>query len=158
MASIARDATSLGPSRGGSLWLRRAWSSKQQHWNTRYVPDGTGNAAVDEIGEESVAVRGHCDEIAILALRRRRDLRRRIAAREQGLRREAVRRQPLGQPFDVIAVGSHLLRLAKVQMPDVARRPSVGDVNEHDRRPAIARQLLHVIENALVVTGVLDRN
>ena len=62
------------------------------------------------------------------------------------------------QPLDILAVVPHLLRLAQVELLDVARGPAVCDVNEHDRRSAIPRELPHVIQNPLVVAGVLDGN
>ena len=53
----------------------------------------------------------------------------------------------------------HLLALAQGELLLVARRPAVGDVDEHDRRRAAARaSSAHVLEDRVVVVGVLERN
>ena len=104
------------------------------------------------------AVRGHGDEIAMLTICRCCDFRRRISRGEQGLSSQPLGRKSLGEPFDVFAIATHLLRLAEIEMLNVSCRPSIGDMDEHDGRAAKSRELTHVIEDALVVTGVLDWN
>ena len=101
-------------------------------------------------------VRRHRDQIALLPLRRRRDLPHRIAARQNRVRLEAVALEPRGDPLEIRTIRLNLLALAQVEMMDVARRPSIRDVDENDSALAVLRERAHVIQNRLVVRRVLE--
>ena len=43
--------------------------------------------------------------------------------------------------LEVLAIVADFFRLAEIEREHVARRPAVGDVDEHDRRFAVSREL-----------------
>src|SRR3989441_11265110 len=53
---------------------------------------------------------------------------------------------------------AHLLRLPQIELLDVARRPAVGHVDQHEGGAMVPRQLAHVREDRLVVGGVFERH
>src|SRR5258706_128172 len=105
-----------------------------------------------------MAVRPHRDQVALLAVGRVGDLARRFAAREDGFDGESVLRQPRHDVVEVRAVLAHLLRFAELEGIEVARGESVGDVDEHQRRAARARELADVADDRLVRLRVLQRH
>src|SRR5712671_724336 len=113
---------------------------------------------MDDVRDSAMSMSRHRDEVAVLALPTRRDLLRRISARQDRLGLESIFFQSVSDRLDVLAVALHLLRLTEVELVDTARRPAVGDVDQHDRRVVIAcaRQLPDVREDHLVVRRVLD--
>src|SRR6202165_1993078 len=130
-----------------------------QHWQHRDVPELARDAASQNIGEPAMAVSRHSDQIAVLTLRARRNLLGGITTSENCFGAVSVSLERLGDAFDVLAVAPHFFRLAKVELVDVARRPSVGDVYQHERGVvARARQLPDVIQNHIIVGRVLDGN
>jgi Mn2+/Fe2+ NRAMP family transporter len=60
--------------------------------------------------------------------------------------------------LDVPAVVAHLGALAQRQPLLIARRPAVGDVDEHHRRSMEARELGDVHQDGVVVVGMLERD
>jgi hypothetical protein len=75
------------------------------------VPHRLGHAAVDHVGEEAVAVRGHGDQVAPLARGGGEDLVGRVAAAEERLRVEPVGGELGAHLLEVGAVAAHLLAL-----------------------------------------------
>src|SRR5688500_6135280 len=106
-----------------------------------------------------MAMGRHRDEVALLALARGGDFLRGVAPGENRLHLEAFSLQIVGNRLDVLAVVLHLLRLAQLQLPDVARRPAISDMDEDERRAtAGAGKLSNVVEYHRVVLGVLERD
>src|SRR3954463_1428981 len=156
MSWIRRAASRRRP-RG---WRTAAWiSTHHQHWKHRDVPELTSHTAPQNVRQAAMPVRRHRDQVALLAYPAGRDLTRRVAARQNRLSLKTVALERVGDRFDVLAVALHLLRFAQVELIDVARRPAVGDVDQHYRRTvARPRQLPDVRENHFVVRRVLDRH
>src|SRR6476661_1387313 len=138
--------------------LPRLGSAHEQYRDRAPMPKRLRHAAVQQIREETMAVRGHGDEVAALALCRRRDLAHRIAAREYRVRLEAVALEPGGDSLEIRSVALNLLALAERELMDVSRRPAIGHVDENYRGPAEARERANVLENRLIVRGVLEGN
>src|SRR6185437_14361187 len=130
----------------------------QQHRDSAAMAHRIRHAAIEQIGEEPVPVRGHRDQVAVLAHGRLGDLARRIAAGQDRVHFEAVRFQRGGHPLQIFAVRSHLFALAQPELLDVARGPAVGDVNENHLRSAQAREAAHMFEDRRVVCRMLQRH
>ena len=111
---------------------------------------------MDHVADELVPVRRHRDQVAVLALGRRGDLGRRIARGEDRFGLHSRRNESGSDALEVLAVLAHLLRLAQVELLDVARRPAVGDVNEQHGGTAQARQPLHVLDDVQRRSRVLE--
>ena len=122
------------------------------------MSDCVGDASAYHVPNEPVAVRRHGYEIAFLALSRVDDLVRRVSRRENRIRIESCTVERILDLFDVCAIDLHLFALAQRELADVARSPSVGDVNQHDRRAVLSGQLLNVVDYHLVVRRVLEGN
>ena len=119
------------------------------------MPDAIGRRAEQHVLDEAVAVRGHRDQIDALILRHLDQLRRRIAHREPGLHRQAARRQLAAQLLEVVAIRSHLLALAQLQLIEVARGPAVGDVHEQELGAGDLRELGDVVDDGAIGARVL---
>src|SRR3954464_1636144 len=104
-----------------------------------------------------MSMRGHSDQIAILPLGACSYLFGRIAAGKYRLGLKAIGLERVSDPLDVLTIALHLLGLAEIELIDVARRPPVGDVDQHDRRVVVARacELPNVSENHVVIYRVL---
>src|ERR1700730_3103560 len=139
--------------------MQMGLSTHHQHGHHRDMTELTGNAAAQNIRQPTMSMRRHRDQVAVLALRAGRDLVGRIAAGKNRLRAISVPLERLGDPFDVLAVAPHLFGFPEIERVNVARRPSVGYVDQHDRCVvARARQLSDVIQDHVIVGRVLDGN
>src|SRR5512134_3057117 len=112
----------------------------------------------DHVGEPAVAMRGHGDQVAFLALGGRRDLVRGFTRREYGFDVQSVPPEAGRDLLEVAPVVAHLLRLAQLQRFDVPRHPSVRHVDQDQPGLARPRQRAHVREDRLVGVGMLERN
>src|SRR5689334_1034738 len=102
-------------------------------------------------------MRGHGDEIHLLARCSGGDFPRRVTGRQHAFRPKTALLEVLADVLEVLAIFAHLLRLAQLELVDVARRPPVGDVNEHDLRLAERRQAADVLHDRRVVARMLER-
>src|SRR5689334_23021018 len=101
-------------------------TAHEQYWNAREVSHCVRDAAVDHVLDEPMAVSRHGDEIAAFAIGRLRDLARRIAASQKALHVDARRLERCTRLLEILAVDTHLLRLAEIELLDVSRRETVG--------------------------------
>jgi hypothetical protein len=111
---------------------------------------------MNHVAYELVTVRGHCDQVALFACCCLRDLLRGITARKNGIGFHASLLELVSELLDVLAILFHLFALAKLELLDVSRGPSVSDVNQDDSRFADASELSDVIDDCIIVRGVLD--
>src|SRR6267378_130064 len=134
-------------------------ATDHQHGNHRDVSELARHTAVNDIGEAAMSVGRHRNEVALLTLGARCNLLCRIAAGENRFCLVALLLESVGHRLDVLAVALHLFGFAEIELIDVARGPSIGDVYQHDRRViACARQLPYVIQYHFVVVRMLDGN
>ena len=61
-----------------------------------------------------------------------------------------MKREARAQPLQVDPVVAHFLRLAQIELADVAGHPAVGHVDQDERRAHAAGQGAHVGEDRLV--------
>ena len=108
------------------------------------VPHPVGGGAVEHVGEKTVAVRGHGDEVDPFSLRHANQLGRRIAHRQLAADRKPLASQRRLERREIRAVGAHLLRLAQLQIVEVPRGKAVGDVHQQQLRAGQPRQLADV--------------
>src|SRR6185503_20993491 len=122
------------------------------------MPHFVCDAAVDHVLEKPVPVRRHGDEVAPFPRRGVGDLSRRIAAGEQGVRLDAVRAQRRARLLEILAIEAHFLGLAQMELFHIARRPTVGDMNQHDGRMTHRGERAYVLDDGVIVIRVLERN
>src|SRR5205814_6729656 len=75
-----------------------------------------------------------------------------------GGHRQSLRRQVRRDLGQVVAVVLHLLGFAQLQLIEIARGPSVGDVDEMQLGSHLHGELPHVVENRVVRGRMLDRD
>ena len=117
--------------------------AQQQDRDLHQVADAVGGGAVEQVVEEAVAVRRHRDQVDLPLFGERE------SARSPGspiassvVDREGLRPSARAcSSLEIGAVGLHLLRLAQLQLIEVARRPAVGDVDEQQLGAGQPRQL-----------------
>jgi hypothetical protein len=128
----------------------------EQQRDRALVPHGRDRAAVDQVAEEAMAVRGHGDQVAALALRRLQDLLGRVAQRQVHAHAQPARAQPVRLLLQVAAVRSHLLGLGERELLVVAGHEAVGDVDQEQLGAEQRRELADVRQETLVGAAVLD--
>ena len=69
--------------------------SDQQDWNLALVPDRGDRAAVNQVPEKPMAVRGHRDQVALLAVGGLEDFGRRVSERKMDTHLESASRRVL---------------------------------------------------------------
>src|SRR5258705_485341 len=66
--------------------------------------------------------------------------------------------QLLGHPPQIGPVVFHLLRLAQVELPHVARRPAIGDMQQEHLGAQQLREARDVLENGRIGRAVFERD
>jgi hypothetical protein len=120
-----------------------------------HVLDG---AAVKQVAQQAMPMRGHRNQIALFGLGRLEDLLRGIAQRQVDFHRQPRRPQPCRRLLEILPIGFHLLGLRQVQTMVVQSGPAVGQVHEQKLRLEQLRELLHVGHQRLVSAAVLQRH
>ena len=115
-----------------------------------------GNAAADQIVEETMAVRRHGDQIALFALGRREYLDGRIARGENGVDLKTVGTQFALALVEVCPVTAHLVGLAKALL--IAGQESIGNVDDRHACLQEPGEGTDVGEDRLVGLAVLERD
>ena len=137
----------------------RSIGAEEEDGNLDEVTDAIDRRAAHEVVEEAMAVGRHREQIDAALFSEADQLGRGIAHRQLGgdfqttcdVRSAASLRE-------VIAVVFHLFRFAQLQLIEIARRPSIGDVHEVQLGADLHRELADVIEDRLVGGGVFDGN
>ena len=132
--------------------------AQQEYRNLYQMANTVDRRASNEIVEEAMTMGRHRQQIDAAFLRKADELRGRVAHRQLGRDLESMRSEIGGDPREVIAVVLHLLRLAQLQLIEIARRPSVGDVHQEQLRANQQGEPTHVLQNRLVGRGMFDGN
>lgn len=122
------------------------------------MTDGVGGGAIQDILNALVTVHRHGDQVALFTIGRRGDLGRRVATGEKRIGFESLGTERRAAMLDVLAIDAHLLRLAELKRVLMPRRPSVGYVNQEQRRLAERRELSHMLEDHTIVRRMLERD
>src|SRR4030088_411592 len=109
-------------------------AAHHQHGQHRNMSQLAGDASANDVGQSTMSMRRHGDEIALLTLAAGSNLLGGITTRQNRFSLVAILLQIVSESLDVLAVASHLFRLTEVELIDVSRCPAVRDVDQHDRR------------------------
>ena len=115
-------------------------------------------AAVKNVAEQAMPVSGQGNQIAMFTLGGLDDFRRRIAERQHGFDGISVVTKLAGDFLQIFAVIFHFLGFGQLEMMEISRDPTVGDVQQQQFRPGQADQGHDVIQNHLIGRAVFERN
>jgi hypothetical protein len=138
---------------GGPLFFPRA---KGQDGDHRPVPDLGDGAAVEEVAEETMAVTGHGDEIAVFGGGHLQDLGGRIAQRQHGGDGQVLGAQPRGDEVEIGAVIFHLLGLGELEFVEIAGRPAIGHMQQQEAGAEALGQFRGVREDGFIRRPVFE--
>jgi len=105
-------------------------------------------------------VHRHRDEVALFAVGRSGDLRRRVTASQQAIGLEALFAQLAAARLEIRAIVLNLFRFTERQRLDMASREAVGHMKQHERGAAQPREPPDMLENAVeqyTYTGVVRK-
>ena len=122
------------------------------------MPNFVGGLAVKNVADETVAVRGHGDKIDMFLTREFDDFVGRLTEREHGIAGKAFAAQLALAFFQIGAVLFHFLALGKLELIEISRDPTIGDVDEQQSSASHARKRFDVAENRFVSIAVFERD
>jgi hypothetical protein len=105
-----------------------------------------------------MAVGRHRQQVDAALFREAYELGRWIAHRQLGGDFQSTGREIGGELRQVITVVFHLFRFTQLQLVEIARSPSIGDVHEVQLRADLHGELTYVLEDRLVGRRVFDGN
>jgi len=114
------------------------------------VADFVNGAAKEEVANETMAVAGHGDEIAVLIFGRLKDLLRRIPECQMCADGQAFVSQLRSGAIQIFTVGFHFLGFSQFEAIEVARDPAIGDVDKQQFGVQALCQFRYVRQQALV--------
>ena len=86
------------------------------------------------------------------------DLVRRFAVREDIIGLDSFFSQAFAKIRQVVAILPHFLRFSQLELIEVARHPAVSDTDQKELCARECHEFLNVIQDYLIVGGVLDGN
>lgn len=121
------------------------------------MPDLVDGAAEEQVSKKAVPVRGHCDEVAFLALGGLEDFRGGLAERQTyGYLGDTPFPQVPRRPLQIRPVRPHLLGFGQVQPLVIARHPAVGHMDQQQLRADGPGQLRDVRQERQVGAPVFQ--
>ena len=120
------------------------------------MPNFVDRAAEKKIAEQTMTVRGHCNQIALLLRRRFQNAFRRITQREISVDVQSASPQIRGRVFQISAVMFHFVGLNQIQLVVVSRDESVRDMYEQQIRAVQFRELGDVRQKLFVRATVFE--
>src|SRR5882724_13186477 len=113
---------------------------------------------MENVTDQAVTMRGHCDKVDIFLARDLDDLARRFAEREHRVAGKTFSRQFAAGFFQVSAIVLHLFTFGELELVKIARHPAIGNVDEEQPRASHARKRLDMGQNRLVGGTVFERD
>ena len=120
------------------------------------MPNFVDRAAEKKIAEQTMTVRRHCNQIALLLGRRFQNAFRRIAQREISVDVQSASPQICGRVFQISAVMFHFVGLNEIQLVVVSRDESIRDMYEQQIRAVQFRELGDVRQQLFVRATVFE--
>jgi hypothetical protein len=131
---------------------------QQQHRHIDFMAHFVHRRAVENVANESVAMRGHRDQIHILLAGELNDLVGGFAKREDGVAGKTFGGQFAAAFFQVKTVLFHLVALCELELIEIARHPAVGHMDEEEFCAGHLRKRPNVRENGLIGWAVFERD
>lgn len=132
--------------------------AQQQHRNIHLVAYFVRGGPMQNIANETMAVRAHCDQIDLLVAGQFDDFIRRFPQGENGIAGKTFFDQLPAALFQIGAVLFHLFALSQLQLIEISGHPSIRDMDEKQLRPRHAGKRLDVAQDRFVGGSVFQGN
>ena len=122
------------------------------------MPDLVNGAAKNQIADQSMAMAGHGDEIAIFLFSRFQNFLRRFTHCELARNRQPLCPEFFRNNFQIRAVSFDFLGLGELELVEIARGETVGDVKQQQFGFELLCQFSHMRNQAFIRPAVLQRD
>ena len=155
--TLAGPATSTNFERRDGVGLRQICSgADEEDGDVGAMPDFVDGAAEEEVAEQTVAVCGHGNEVALFTDGGAQNFCGRVTQGEAGGYVQSLDAQLSCGGFQILAVGLHFFGFDKLEAVEVAGDPAIGNVHQEQLGMKLFGQFRDVREQAFIGLAIFE--